>query len=283
MIDPLPTKTKLRQQLFMKFDSGIPTVQTSYRTQNKKPDCFSRLCPSMSFACKVSDIVLRASDKAKRGAYGDREWCHSSFEITNALEEIGATIVVEGLEHIHSFNGPCVFIGNHMSTLETFVLPYLIRPHKPVTFVVKKALVEMPVFSHVMISRDPVVVGRKSPKEDLLTVLNEGAKRLQEGISLIVFPQTTRTTAFDAEKFNSIGVKIAKRAKVPVIPIALKTDAWGNGKLIKDFGKIDPSKTIHFKFGEPLTISGNGSIQNQATIDFISQQLDQWKQEAPQA
>lgn len=282
MIDPSPSKSKLKAQLSMKFDTGIPTVHSSYRTQNKKPDCFSRLCPTLSFACKVSNIVLRASGKAKRGTYGDREWCHSSFEITKALEDIGATIEVEGLENLSKIDGPCVFIGNHMSTLETFVLPYLIRPKKPVTFVVKKALVEMPVFSHVMISRNPVVVGRKSPKEDLLTVLNEGTQRLQDGISLIVFPQTTRTTEFDPEKFNSIGVKIAKKAKVPVIPLALQTDAWGNGKIIKDFGKIDPKKTIRFKFGTPLNITGNGSEQNQATVDFISHQLSSWKQEVPQ-
>jgi len=267
----------------MKFDSGIPTVQTSYRTPKEKPDCFSRLCPSVSFALKVSNIVLRASGRAKRGTYGDREWCQSSFEITKALESIGATVVVEGVENFRDLNGPCVFIGNHMSTLETFVLPYLIRPHKPVTFVVKKALVEMPVFSHVMTSRDPVVVGRKSPKEDLFTVLNGGTERLKNGISLIVFPQTTRTTDFDPEKFNSIGVKIAKKAKVPVVPLALQTDAWGNGKLVKDFGKIDPTKTIRFKFGKPMDITGNGSSQNQAIIDFISQHLDQWKQEAPPA
>jgi 1-acyl-sn-glycerol-3-phosphate acyltransferase len=40
-----------------------------------------------------------------------------------------------------------------MSTLETFVLPYLIAPHRPMTFVVKKSLVEYPVFKHVMRAR----------------------------------------------------------------------------------------------------------------------------------
>jgi len=260
----------------MKLDTGIPTVQSRYVTPSKKPAWFSRLCPSLTLAYKAGDVVIRAASKAKRGVYEDRDWCMSSFEIMDALESIGATFEIEGLEHLTSFDGPAVIIGNHMSTLETFVLPYLIRPQKPVTFVVKKALVEMPVFKHVMIARNPVVVGRSNPREDLMTVLNQGCERLAQGISLIVFPQTTRTTAFDPSKFNSIGVKIAKRAKVPVIPLALKTDAWGNGKLIKDFGKIDPHKTIRFKFGPAMNIQGNGSAQNQAIIDFISTHLDQW-------
>ena len=56
-------------------------------------------------------------------------------------------------------------------------------------------------------------------------VLEGGKQRLQKGISIIVFPQTTRTVRFEPENFNSIGVKLAQRAKVPIIPLALRTDA----------------------------------------------------------
>ena len=34
-------------------------------------------------------------------------------------------------------DGPAVIVGNHMSTLETFALPGLVVPFKPLTFVVK--------------------------------------------------------------------------------------------------------------------------------------------------
>ena len=49
---------------------------------------------------------------------------------------------------------------------------------------------------------------------------------------------------FDPTLFNSLGNKLAKRNNVPVIPLALITDAWGNGKYIKEAGKIDPSKPM---------------------------------------
>jgi len=49
-------------------------------------------------------------------------------------------------------------------------------------------------------------------------------------ISVLIFPQTTRDLRFDPNKFNTLGIKLAKRAKVPVIPVAVKTDAWGMGK-----------------------------------------------------
>ena len=69
-----------------------------------------------------------------------------------------------------------------------------------------------------------------------------------------------RTVTFDPEQFNTIGVKLAQKAKVPIIPLALKTNAWGNGKVLKDFGCIDTSKTVHFAFGEPIEVQAKDSI-----------------------
>ncbi|MBW2177934.1 MAG: hypothetical protein JRH03_13480, partial [Deltaproteobacteria bacterium] len=52
---------------------------------------------------------------------------------------------------------------------------------------------------------------------------------LQRNVSVLVFPQTTRGLRFDPDKFNTLGIKLARRAKVPVIPVAVKADAWGVG------------------------------------------------------
>ena len=144
------------------------------------------------------------------------------------------------------------------------------------TFIVKRELTQYPVFGHVMRSRDPILVGRENPREDLKAVLEGGTQRLQAGISIIVFPQTTRTPVFDPASFNSIGVKLAKRAQVPVVPIALKTDAWGNGRLVKDVGRIDPRREVHFAFGEPLRVQGNGAGEHQQVIDFVRRHLEAW-------
>jgi 1-acyl-sn-glycerol-3-phosphate acyltransferase len=160
-----------------------------------------------------------------------------------------------------------------MGSLDAFVLPTIIQPLKRVTFIVKQSLVEYPIFGHIMRSRDPILVGRTNPREDLRVVLEGGMERLRRGISIVVFPQTTRTVTFDPAAFNSIGIKLAKRAQVPVVPLALKTDAWGNGKYLKDFGKIDPSKTVHFVFGQPMHIQGPGAAEHQQIVEFIRKHL----------
>ncbi len=221
-------------------------------------------------------IVWRASSLAKRGRYKTPEWCDSSLAVLRALELVGVNIEITGTDFFKSLDGPCVFIANHMSTLETFVLPSVIAPFKDATFVVKQSLVEYPVFKHVMRSRNPITVGRSNPREDLKAVLEGGADRLRAGISIIIFPQTTRTPVFDPATFNTIGVKLAKKAGVPAVPIALKTDAWSNGKCLKDYGRIFPARQVHFAFGKPMWIRDRGAEEHAAVIEFISSRLKEW-------
>jgi 1-acyl-sn-glycerol-3-phosphate acyltransferase len=255
---------------FLNFRNG------SYETDIKNISLLAKIAPSFIFYSKLLPIVFKASSNAKRLQYDNAEWSESSLDVLRALENVGIKIEITGVDYLKNLEGPCVFIGNHMSTLETFVLPAIIQPLKDVTFVVKKGLVEYPVFKYVMRSRKPITVGRTNPRDDLKAVMEGGVQRLKAGRSIIIFPQTTRTTIFDPKAFNTIGIKLAHRANVPVVPIALKTDAWGTGKYLKDFGKIDPSKKVHFAFGEPLWIKDRGIEEHEKIIEFIIEKLRQW-------
>ncbi len=250
-----------------------------YHSPQRKPSILARISPGWAFYRKMAGVVLRSSRWAKRGVYTDERWVLESKKIVRALESVGTVFEIENFSVIQNMHSPCVFIGNHMSTLETFVLPCIIRPYLPVTFIVKESLITYPVFKHVMISRDPIVVGRTNPREDFQTVMTGGVERLNKGVSIIVFPQTTRTVEFDPSHFNTIGIKLAKRAGVPVIPFALKTDAWANGKKIKEFGKIYPAKPVHFCFTEPITVSGSGREEHEEIIRFISDKYNKWHSE----
>src|SRR5208283_3886713 len=254
----------------------LPFHNGVYSTDPSKAPLFAKRRPSFGFYRRMAAIVLRSSSLAKRGRYGDREWSESSLAVMKALEHVGVLFQVTGADHFISLEAPCVFIGNHMSALETFVLPCIIEPFKDVTFAVKQSLIDYPVFRHVMRSRKPIIVSRTNPREDLKAVLEGGEERLKAGRSVIIFPQTTRTPVFDPAEFNTIGIKLAKKAGVPVIPIPLKTYAWGNGKHLKDFGRIDPSKKVFFVFGEPLAVTGNGAAEHRKIIEFISSSLKAW-------
>jgi len=233
------------------------------------------------FTLKYAVIVFKTRKEARRGIYDTEAWADSSYYIFRFIEKTGGKFHISGMENIAKEPAPVVFIGNHMSTLETMVLPGLIAPHREVTFVVKESLVKHPLFGHVMRSRDPVVVGRTDPRKDFEAVMTKGMELLAKGVSIVIFPQSTRSVEFKPEEFNSLGVKLAKKAGVKIVPIALKTDFWGVGKVIKELGPLDSKKYIYFKFGEPFAVTGAGKEENQKIIDFIETSLNEWSQGSP--
>ena len=253
---------------------------TSYHTPEKEHLPFLEkilLNNRLYFTLNYAKVVLRTRKEALRKLYTTKAWTDSSFEIFRFIEKTGGKFHITGMENITKPPGSVLFISNHMSTLETMILPSIIGPHKELTFVVKESLVKHPLFGDVMRSRNPIVVGRTDPRKDLEAVMNGGVDLLKNGISIVIFPQSTRSVEFKPEEFNSLGVKLAKKAGVDVVPIALKTDFWGNGKLIKEAGPLDRHKPIHIKFGEPISITGNGKVDNQKIIDFIKSSLEEWK------
>jgi len=253
------------------------TTQNSYKTPKTPISWFARKFPTSFFYAKMFRVVLSASKFSKKGDYTRQRWIQSSLDIVKGFESVGGSFELQNFAVHRKLESPCVFIANHMSILETFVLPCLIQPYRDVTFVVKESLISYPFFKHVMVSQDPVVVGRVNPRQDLRNVLEEGQKRLNKNTSIIIFPQTTRSLFFDTKKFNTLGIKLAKRANVPAIPIAVKTDAWGIGRWFKDFGKIDPAIPVRICFGEALDVKGSGKDEHNYIVEFISGKLNTWR------
>jgi 1-acyl-sn-glycerol-3-phosphate acyltransferase len=251
----------------------IPYTNFSYQTEKSTGFLFF---PTLIFYLRLFWIVLRASRLAKKNRYDGSDWMESSYAVMRCLEQAGIRIEISGIENVVNYDGPTVIIGNHMSMMETLLLPVMIQPIKPVTFVVKDTLLSYPVFKYVMRSRNPIAVTRTNPRQDLKTVLHEGLERLNNGISIIVFPQTTRSHIFDPAQMSSIGVKLAKKAGVAIVPLALKTDCWQNGKKIKDFGRLDRTKTAHFAFGQPMTVEGKGDVEQAAVNAFIAEKVKAW-------
>ncbi len=264
------------------YQPGVLTTRfpgDSYVSPEFRPGLAARLLPSVSFYVLsfLRDTHWLTSLAAK-GLCDDTAWCFGSSLIADDCETSGMRFHIHGMDVLRRLDGPCVIVANHMSTLETYILPCILRPHMPVTFIVKRSLTEMPFFGAVMRSRDPVVVDRKNPREDLTTILRQGCERLAKGVSIVVFPQSTRALRFDPAHFNTIGEMLARRAGVPVVPLALRTDAWGQGRKIKELGKIDPSKDVLFRFFEPIMVRGSGHAEHKAIVEALLETLRHWEE-----
>ncbi len=251
----------------------------TYNTpQNTKRYLSDRLIfnSRLAFVSKFVTILFKARKIALNGQYNTHQWIKSSIAIFKIIEGCGGKFHISGIDNIRKTDEPVVFISNHMSTLETMIFPGIIAPNRAVTFVVKDSLVTHPIFGPIMRARKPIVVSRKNSREDLKIVLNESKRFLSEGISIVIFPQSTRSMEFKEKEFNSLGVKVAAKAGVKIIPTAIKTDFWGNGKIIKDIGPLNRRQPIYMEFGEPLSVSGTGKEQQQQIINFIKERLNKW-------
>ena len=264
----------------MNKDQYLDTLKTDFGYQSPPrrslpADYFSAWLTFIYYVRLVSTLS-HASFTARRGNLDDERWAWYSHKILQVVESVGGKVNISGLEAVSHHQGPLVYIANHMSLLETLILPGIALAFNRVTFVIKEGLRHYPVIRHIMIALKLIAVTRQNPREDLKMVLREGQKFISNGGSVIIFPQATRSVEFDVEAFNTLGVKLASRAGVPVVPVAVKTDFQSNGKLIKDMGPINPEKPLYFKFGEPVVVEGKGRQTHQHVVEFISQNLTAW-------
>ena len=256
-------------------------------------------------------VVQRDRKRVFRGEYSDLLWAQSGLELTRLFERYGARFVIEGLEQLrapdakkdvgeNAENSICrssasglpmvpglpaasgraaVFAANHMSTLETLTLCGYITPYMPTTFVVKRALAEG-YFAPLICSRPYIALERKNPLEDLQTVLREGTEILKGGRSVILFPQGTREAgAFRRSRFNSIAARLAAKAGVPLVPVALDTRFWGRpqakwGKWAQYIPLLRPQQTVRFAFGPPIL--GRIKQAQRQVLEFIGDKMRQW-------
>lgn len=250
-----------------------------YRTADRPPVWALGPLDGLRAACfhaRILRVYAVARKMIRKGIFDRDGYLTRSWKSLDVAESAGGRFEVSGLAHLAAAPGPVVIIGNHMSSLETIILPGLILPFKDVAFVVKQSLTVHPVFGPIMCSVKHIAVGRDNPREDLKQVLTRGSELIQQGVSVVIFPQATRSVEFDVEGFNTLGIKLAARTGVPVVPLALKTDFMANGKWIKDMGKVHPERTIHFEFGESFKVPGNGRDEHVAVVRFIASRLQQW-------
>ena len=221
-------------------------------------------------------VLSESRGFVRRGEYGRENWAWTSWEILRIVERCGGRLEISGLEYLRNTPPPYVIVGNHMSTLETHILPVMVLPITDMTFVVKESLTRHFYFGPIMRACTPITVRRKSPREDLVHVLTEGKRMLEEGRSLVIFPQSTRSRVFNPALFNTMGAKLAERSGVPLIPAAIKTDFWDNGKLMRDIGPIRRERCVHLEIGRPIGPGIPTREAHEEALAFITGRVLSW-------
>ena len=141
-----------------------------------------------------------------------------------------------GRENIPS--GACVVLARHESAWETIALQQIFPP---VVFVLKKSLLKIPFLGWALAASRMISIDRSAGRDALRQVLTQGKKRLAEGISVVVFPEGTRTLPGESRRFKPGGAHLAASANAPAVPVAHNAGDFWTKRFAKQAGEITVS------------------------------------------
>ncbi|WP_139052648.1 lysophospholipid acyltransferase family protein [Thiocapsa marina] len=185
-------------------------------------------------------------------------WTQATMRLLRRIN--GVEIEVSGLENLPR-GEPVVVLANHQSQWETFYLQLLLTPQATV---LKRELLWVPFFGWALVLLRPIAIDRGQPGQALKTILRVGQERLDQGISVVIYPEGTRQPPGQVARFNAGGAMLACRAGRRVVPVAHNAgDCWPARSLWRFPG------TIRVVVGEPIDCAG-------ATPKAVTEKAEEW-------
>lgn len=157
---------------------------------------------------------------------------------------------------------PVILLSKHQSAWETiFLLPNMARP---LVYVFKKELMYVPFFGWALGLLRMIPIDRSKGKYAFKHVVEQGKRRLADGLWIIMFPEGTRIPVGEAGKYKSGGTRLAVATNTAVVPIAVNSgDCWPKNAFIKTPGLITVS------IGKPISPEG-------LNADEMMEKVESW-------
>ncbi len=236
---------------------------------------------TLRFSVSVSRVFPLCALIRPFGLLTVDKWAHICFSSVQCAESLGMKVILEGWNARREYDGPVIYVANHMSTYETIMLPPVLLTFGPLNIVAKASLAHLPFLEKAAFDMGILPIGRSNPKEDLMNMFKTGVERSQAGNSILIFPQGTRQEVFSRKKFSSIGAKLAEKAGCPVVPIAIDTrcqprrDKGMLKGLFRDFGPVDTSRDIRCACGPVIKGAKSRQMQDES-FEWIAGKLESW-------
>ncbi|NOY66244.1 MAG: 1-acyl-sn-glycerol-3-phosphate acyltransferase [Gammaproteobacteria bacterium] len=158
---------------------------------------------------------------------------------------------IHGLDNIP--DEPVIFMSKHQSTWETITYQLFLPP---TAWVIKRELLWIPIFGWGVAMLNPIAINRKLSKAALKQIIEQGKKRLNAGINIMIFPEGTRTTAGTKTKYKPGGAILAAKSGRRVVPIAHNAGYfWPMDQFVKHSG------TITVVIGKPISTEGKSASE----------------------
>lgn len=159
----------------------------------------------------------------------------------------GVRVKVEGIENIHP-EQTYIFAGNHCSQYDIFSFQGFF-PHD-FRWIAKKELFRIPLFGQAMHRVGYIPIDRSHGRQAMKS-LDEAAKRIASGSSVLIFPEGTRSADGKLQEFKTGAVLLAIKAGVPIVPLGFN----GSYNVLPKGSFLPRGGTIVIRIGEPIVTS----------------------------
>jgi 1-acyl-sn-glycerol-3-phosphate acyltransferase len=134
------------------------------------------------------------------------------------LRTTGSRVTMKGLEHLDSRKSYIV-VSNHQSFFDIFSL----LGHLPLQFrwIAKAELFRIPLLGWAMTRTGYIPIERDSPKKAYRSML-QAAEKVREGVSILIFPEGTRSPDGLLQPFKKGVFLIALKSQAPILPVAIR-------------------------------------------------------------
>ncbi|CAG9461884.1 unnamed protein product [Pedinophyceae sp. YPF-701] len=151
-------------------------------------------------------------------------------------------VQVTGREHLPDKDQAVVYVANHQSFMDIYTLFHIARPFK---FISKLSIFMIPIVGWSMWLTGHVPLAR-TDRRSQLKCLKDCQELLEQGCSVLFFPEGTRSADGKMQSFKKGAFSVAAKVGVPVVPITLE----GCGPIMpnKREGEMYPGRakiTIH--------------------------------------
>lgn len=214
------------------------------------------------FAMLFFTIILYPFDKKRKVAHAQCYWW------SDLLVRLGSIckMDISGLENIDK-NKTYVIVANHQSLADIIVLYQMKAQFK---WVAKESLFKVPFLGWCMSLAKHIKLDRGN-LASIKKVYREAAEWLRNGMSVLFFPEGTRSETDTMNEFQNGAFKLAIREKKPVLPVRIK----GTRDAIPKHGRQFAEK-IHciLRVLPAVDTSGYGPGDFEKLKDLVRSQLE---------
>ena len=146
----------------------------------------------------------------------------------------GVTYEIKGLKNLSE--EPLIIVSKHQSAFETLALYYYLNKS---FFIHKKQLFYIPIFGQYLMKSNMVSIDRTGQAKAMRKMISDVKKKLDEGSTIIIFPEGTRKKPREKADYKSGFIGIYNTSKRKLQPVALNSGLfWPKGVSIIKKGHI---------------------------------------------